>query len=52
MSSVEQTLSIIKPDAVERNLTEEIKNEFKSNGFSIKNENLSYWIYWSTCGKD
>ena len=38
MSSVEQTLSIIKPDAVERNLTEEIKNEFKSNGFTIKNE--------------
>ena len=38
MSNVEQTLSIIKPDAVERNLTEEIKNEFKSNGFSIKNE--------------
>jgi nucleoside-diphosphate kinase len=38
MSNVEQTLSIIKPDAVERNLTEEIKNEFKSNGFAIKNE--------------
>jgi len=38
MSNIEQTLSIIKPDAVERNLTEEIKNEFKSNGFEIKNE--------------
>tara|TARA_B100000953_G_C17902180_1_gene384742 strand:+ start:119 stop:529 length:411 start_codon:yes stop_codon:yes gene_type:complete len=38
MSNIEQTLSIIKPDAVERNLIEEIKNEFKSNGFSIKNE--------------
>ena len=38
MSNVEQTLSIIKPDAVERNLTENIKNEFKSNGFTIKNE--------------
>ena len=38
MSNLEQTLSIIKPDAVERNLTEEIKNEFKSNGFTIKNE--------------
>ena len=38
MSNVEQTLSIIKPDAVERNLTEEIKNEFKSNGFIIINE--------------
>ena len=38
MSNLEQTLSIIKPDAVERNLTEEIKNELKSNGFTIKNE--------------
>ena len=38
MSNIEQTLSIIKPDAVERNLTEEVKNEFKSNGFTIKNE--------------
>ena len=28
MSSKEQTLSIIKPDAVERNLIEEIKNIF------------------------
>ena len=38
MSNLEQTLSIIKPDAVERNLVEEIKNEFKKNGFEIKNE--------------
>ena len=38
MSNIEQTLSIIKPDAVERNLTEEIKNEFKCNGFTIKSE--------------
>ena len=38
MSNLEQTLSIIKPDAVERNLAEEIKNEFKKNGFEIKNE--------------
>ena len=38
MSNVEQTLSIIKPDAVERNLQEEIKNEFKKNGFSILKE--------------
>ena len=38
MSNLEQTLSIIKPDAVERNLSEEIKNEFKKNGFEIKNE--------------
>ena len=38
MSNLEQTLSIIKPDAVERNLAEEIKNEFKKNGFEIKKE--------------
>ena len=31
----ERTLSIIKPDAVERNLEEEIKEMFKKNGFSI-----------------
>ena len=35
MSNVEQTLSITKPDAVERNLQEEIKNEFKRNDFII-----------------
>ena len=33
MSSTEQTLSIIKPDAVERNLSEKIKEEFKKDGF-------------------
>ena len=38
MNNTEQTLSIIKPDAVERNLQEEIKNEFKKNGFSIIKE--------------
>ena len=38
MNNLEQTLSIIKPDAVERDLAEEIKNEFKKNGFNIKNE--------------
>ena len=38
MSDYEQTLSIIKPDAVERNLSEKIKNEFKRNGFTIKEE--------------
>ena len=38
MSNIEQTLSIIKPDAVERNLQEEIKNEFKNNGFEILQE--------------
>ena len=36
MSNVEQTLSIIKPDAVERNLVEEIKEIFKKNNFKIK----------------
>ena len=38
MNNIEQTLSIIKPDAVERNLQDEIKNEFKKNGFSIVKE--------------
>ena len=38
MSNVEQTLSIIKPDAVERNLNEEIKQEFKNKGFNILKE--------------
>ena len=38
MSNIEQTLSIIKPDAVERNLQDEIKNEFKKNGFEIIRE--------------
>ena len=38
MSNLEQTLSIIKPDAVERNLENEIKEMFKSNGFIILNE--------------
>ena len=36
MNNVEQTLSIIKPDAVERNLIEEIKNIFLKNEFRIK----------------
>ena len=36
MSNIEQTLSIIKPDAVERNLVEEIKEIFKKNNFKIK----------------
>jgi len=38
MSNLEQTLSIIKPDAVERNLSEEIKNIFKNQGFEISKE--------------
>ena len=38
MSNLEQTLSIIKPDAVERNLENEIKEMFKSNDFKILKE--------------
>ena len=38
MSNIEQTLSIIKPDAVERNLEIEIKEMFKDKGFSILKE--------------
>ena len=34
--SNEQTLSIIKPDAVERNLTDDIKNIFVKNNLLIK----------------
>ena len=35
MSNIEKTLSIIKPDAVERNLEDEIKKIFIDNGFKI-----------------
>ena len=38
MSNLEQTLSIIKPDAVERNLDNEIKEMFKNKGFKIVKE--------------
>ena len=38
MSNIEQTLSIIKPDAVERNLDNEIKEMFKNKGFYILKE--------------
>ena len=38
MSNLEQTLSIIKPDAVERNLDNEIKEMFKNKGFKIIKE--------------
>ena len=38
MSKTEQTLSIIKPDAVERNLDNEIKQMFIKNGFNIFKE--------------
>ena len=36
MSETEQTLSIIKPDAIERNLVDEIKKIFLSNNLEIK----------------
>ena len=35
MSKIEQTLSIIKPDAVERNLESDIKEIFIENNFKI-----------------
>ena len=38
MSNIEQTLSIIKPDAVERNLQDKIKQEFTSKNFEIIKE--------------
>jgi len=38
MSNIEQTLSIIKPDAIERNLENEIKEIFKNNRFNILKE--------------
>jgi nucleoside-diphosphate kinase len=37
MSNTEQTLSIIKPDAVERNLTDDIKKIFIENDLKILN---------------
>ncbi len=38
MSNIEKTLSIIKPDAVERNLQDEIKQLFIQNNFNIIKE--------------
>ena len=38
MSNIENTLSIIKPDAVERNLDNQIKEMFLKNGFNIIKE--------------
>ncbi len=35
MNNIEQTLSIIKPDAVERNLADDIKDIFKKNNLNI-----------------
>ena len=39
MSNLEQTLSIIKPDVVERNLSEEIK-QFLKNNLNIKDPKI------------
>jgi len=36
MSNIEQTLSIIKPDAVDRNLSDEIKKIFEKNDLIVK----------------
>tara|TARA_A100001015_G_scaffold56655_1_gene62282 strand:+ start:902 stop:1312 length:411 start_codon:yes stop_codon:yes gene_type:complete len=38
MNNIEQTLSIIKPDAVERNLIDEIKSIFTKNNLNIKDQ--------------
>ena len=38
MNNIQQTLSIIKPDAVERNLQDQIKQDFINNGFEIIKE--------------
>ena len=38
MSNIEQTLSIIKPDAVERDLIDEIKAIFTKNNLKIKED--------------
>ena len=38
MNNIEQTLSIIKPDAVERNLIDEIKSIFLKNNLKIKED--------------
>ena len=38
MSNIEQTLSIIKPDAMERSLDGEIKSMFEKDGFNILKE--------------
>ena len=38
MSDIEQTLSIIKPDAVERNLIDEIKSIFIKNNLKVKED--------------
>ena len=48
MSNSEQTLSIIKPDAVERNLDNEIKEMFTNKGFKIvKDKKIQIAKSWS-----
>ena len=48
MSNKEETLSIIKPDAVERNLSEEIKQEFKKKWiYNFKRKKNKTWKKWS-----
>ncbi len=44
MSNIERTLSIIKPDAVQRNLQDQIKQEFKNKGFEIIEEKKNSYI--------
>ena len=44
MNNIEQTLSIIKPDAVERNLQDQIKQEFVNKGFEIIKEKKNPYI--------
>ena len=43
MNNLDQTLSIIKPDAVERNLNEKIKDIFIKNNLKIK-ESKTNWM--------
>ena len=45
--SNEQTLSIIKPDGVERNLVEKIKNIFIKNDLKIRKQKNPYNERWS-----
>ena len=44
MNNKEQTLSIIKPDAVERNLSDEIKNIFTKNNLNILESKKNIYI--------
>ena len=45
MSNIERTLSIIKPDAVQRNLQDQIKQEFKNKGFEIIEEKKIHIVH-------